>query len=190
MGILKWFNKQKYSGLGEVLSDIRQELKSLQPSDSSDIVWSKSANGMSAKLRGNNATSTQNELEDSPVQNSAYNGMFAVSLVGDTITVCDGGDPDSGTAGYYYFNGNLRHANSAVGIQPSVGWLCLKDSMLGQSGSFEIVTMLSSKPTGEDTTDYHPLARIDKNGETWAIRQVLKWQIPQMWAFASCDTQE
>ena len=119
-----------------------------------------------------------------------YDGMFAVKMDGDTITVCDGGDPDSGTAGYYYFNGNLRHANSAVGIQPSVGWLCLKDSMLGQSGSFEIVTMLSSKPTGEDTTDYHPLARISKNGETWAIRQVLKWQIPQMWAFASCDTQE
>ena len=57
MGMLKWFNKQKYSGLGEVLSSIRQELESLQPSDSSDIVWSKSANGMSAKFRGNNATS-------------------------------------------------------------------------------------------------------------------------------------
>lgn len=132
----------------------------------------------------------KNFLDDVPAAGGGYDGMFAVSLVGDTITVCDGGDPDSGTAGYYYFNGNLRHANSAVGIQPSVGWLCLKDSMLGQSGSFEIVTTLSSKPTGEDTTDYHPLARIDKNGEAWAIRQILKWQIPQMWAFASCDTQE
>ena len=100
MGMLKWFNKQKYSGLGEVLSSIRQELKSLQPSDSSDIVWSKNANGMIAKFRGNNATATQNELEESTSQPSGYNGYFTLKDVSTynedgtvkeyRVAVCDG----------------------------------------------------------------------------------------------------
>ena len=64
MGMLKWFNKEKYDGLPAVLGVIRQELKSLQPTDSFDIVWSKSANGMSAKLRNAQDRSNTEQSQD------------------------------------------------------------------------------------------------------------------------------
>lgn len=51
--MLKWFNKQSYITLGAALGDIQKELEALQPSDSSDIVWEKQANGITAKLRSN-----------------------------------------------------------------------------------------------------------------------------------------
>lgn len=51
--MLKWFNKQSYITLGAALGAIQKELEALQPSDSSDIVWEKQANGITAKLRSN-----------------------------------------------------------------------------------------------------------------------------------------
>lgn len=76
MSMLKWFNKEKYDGLPSVLGVIRQELKSLQPTDSSDIVWSKSANGMSAKLRnvhnGSNAEQSQDDYVHIPIGSTIF----------------------------------------------------------------------------------------------------------------------
>lgn len=99
MGLLKWFNKQKYSGLGDVLSDIRRELEALQPQDSTDIVWSKSANGVSAKFRGNTSASEMSEEQEDVVVSAGelqYKGAFAVRHVeGFTFEVYNGAYPEA-----------------------------------------------------------------------------------------------
>jgi hypothetical protein len=109
MGMLRWFNKESYDGIGEALNDIRKEIKALQPRDSSDIVWSTSNNGVTAKLRNTNANQT--ELNDTDMYDTIESGsMFQVQDISEydadtglkipKIQVIDGLNPDSDIAGY------------------------------------------------------------------------------------------
>lgn len=88
MGLLKWFNKDNYATLGEVLSVIRKELQALQPKDSSDIVWNLSEDGLSAQLRsssvGSQGTSEEGEIVYTPTDEDEYNGMFKLLPVSAT----------------------------------------------------------------------------------------------------------
>ena len=115
MGLLKWFNKDNYATLGEVLSVIRKELQALQPKDSSDIVWNLSEDGLSAQLRssnvGNQGTSEEGETVYTPTDTSnEYNGMHKLVLITDNsnpeapiykVCVCDGAtyNPNTQTSG-------------------------------------------------------------------------------------------
>lgn len=103
MGALQWFNKNKYSGLSEVLGAIKKELERLQPQDSQDIVWNKSATGISASIRRNGSGSeTASEVEEgAPQKSKKYKGQFAVELLeGNKFRVYDAGAPESTVAGY------------------------------------------------------------------------------------------
>lgn len=81
MGLLKWFNKSTYSGLGEALGAIRKELQALQPVDSADITWNKTSEGIQAVIRDKaTASSSTQSTEDStgnPIT-SEYTGYFKI----------------------------------------------------------------------------------------------------------------
>lgn len=102
MGLLKWFNKETYGGLGEVLGLVKKELESLQPQDSADIVWSKTHNGMSASIR-KVSTGSQTESGESGYVGSgsggAYTGFFkVVNKLNNTYAVIDGHSGASGSS--------------------------------------------------------------------------------------------
>ena len=84
MGKLRYFNKSKYNGLGDLLSDIKKELEALQPQDSADITWSLSSQGISAKLKKFSArsetTTESNEENVIQTKSDGYNGFFALSV--------------------------------------------------------------------------------------------------------------
>lgn len=124
------------------------------------------------------------------VKTAAYDGMFAVQFDGKTLSVVDGGDPNSGTAGWYYMNGNSRHIKKTTGIALKAGWLCLKDYRVNTTGEFEIIDTIPNKPETAGKADYHPIALITKSGDAWSVRQISKWQIPQLWTFEDCDSEE
>lgn len=119
-----------------------------------------------------------------------YRGYYAVEYDGKTISVFDGGAPDSGIAGYFYMNGELRDAKSAHGITPKTGFLCLKNGWSELHGSFEILERIPSKPSLYGKPDYHPIAIIKQAGTSFSVRQISKWEIPQLWTFAECETEE
>lgn len=108
MGKLRYFNKSEYNGLGDLLADIRKELEALQPNDSADIVWSKSANGISAKLKKFSAGSETGESnEDDTVQEGSteYTGDFAVTKTAEnTYTMRDGYTDIAGSISSKTFN--------------------------------------------------------------------------------------
>lgn len=118
---------------------------------------------------------------------SAYNGPFAVRFDGKTVSVINGEDPESAFAGYYYMNGEFREAKSKAGITPAAGYLCLKDWNISSENDYEIKLTVPSKPIKDGDPDYHPIARITRNGDTWSFRQVSKWEIPQLWTFEDCS---
>lgn len=99
MGLLRWFNKKRYSGIGEALTDIRKELQALQPTDSEDVVWSRQASGMSASLRTTNITeSTGNTAVDDVSDTKKY--QFKIVREGDTkVKVVNGFAPENSYAG-------------------------------------------------------------------------------------------
>ena len=119
-----------------------------------------------------------------------YDGFFAVQFDGKTLSVVDGGDPNSGTAGWYYMNGDIRHIKKTTGIALKAGWLCLKDYRVNTTGEFEIVDTIPNKPETVGKADYHPIALVTKSGDAWSVRQISKWQIPQLWTFEDCDSEE
>lgn len=121
---------------------------------------------------------------------AAYDGFFAVSMTDGKLSVTDGGDPESSTAGYFYFNGEIKKAQKQTGLTPKAGWLCLKADRVGRHGTFEIIDEIPSKPEKTGSYDYHPIAQIKKNGETFSVRQVSKWEIPQMWLFEDCESEK
>ena len=102
MGILKYFNKDEYSNLGDVFGYIKKELQALQVKDSADIVWSKSANGISASLRRNGVQNETQQESDTDIQvaDTSYNGYFTCKLLDRDendinnnqvrVAVCDG----------------------------------------------------------------------------------------------------
>lgn len=86
MGLLKWFNKSTYRGLGEVFGDIRKELQALQPVDSADITWNKTSEGIQAIIRDKATTSSSTQsAEDgiTTVVDSAYDGFHQLSIPPD-----------------------------------------------------------------------------------------------------------
>lgn len=121
---------------------------------------------------------------------AGYDGFFAVSMTDGKLSVTDGGNPDSGTAGYFYINGERKSAQKTVGISPSAGWLCLKADRIGRHGTFEIIDEIPSKPEKTGSYDYHPIAQIQKNGDVFSVRQISKWEIPQLWTFEDCESEE
>jgi hypothetical protein len=135
-------------------------------------------------------TSKKQEIISSSKKNVVYDGFFAVVVADEKISVIDGSDPSSETAGYYYINGKRRLAKKTSGIALKTGWLCLKDSNIGQNGEFEIVDTVPSKPETTGGYDYHAIAYISKNGDAFSIRQVSKWETPQLWTFEDCDSEE
>jgi hypothetical protein len=146
-----------------------------------------SSSGLASVLRSNHETQTAVAFIG---RGSVYDGFFAVGLADGKFSVFDGGDPQSSTAGYYFFNGESRWARKATGIAPAEGWLCLKDRISGSHGDYEIVATIPSKPTVYGSDDYHPLAYIKKVGESWTFRQVSKWEFPQLWSFEDCESEE
>jgi hypothetical protein len=89
--MLKHFNKPTYTSLGTALTDIRKELESLQPKDSSDIVWSHTNTGMSASVRINrsgNGMPTESTTEENTVQTTSdtgYNSYFKIVDMTETV---------------------------------------------------------------------------------------------------------
>lgn len=129
------------------------------------------------------ANSSLKEPWESP---GGYDGFFAVLFDGKTFSVVDGGDPESGNAGYCWVDGTSRSVSSASGVQPKEGFLCIKAYHIGQDCTFEIVDQFPSKPEKIGDPDYHPLAIVKKVGEQWTFRQISKWELPQLWIFADC----
>lgn len=119
MAGLRYFNKERYSDLGEALSDIRRELQALQVQDSSTVVWNKSANGMSARV-GTGAvgeTAQEAEMANAGTKESAYKGAFSVSFNADkTKLLVKGGHID--IYGVYYPDTELNiYADDVIGVR-------------------------------------------------------------------------
>lgn len=127
---------------------------------------------------------------DDPNIEDGYSGFFLVGFDGQKFSVVDGENPDSGTAGWFYINGEIRSCKSQKGITPKDGWLCLKATAAGTGGEFEILTDIPSKPEKAGKPDYHPIAKITKAGESWSFRQISRWEIPQLWTFEDCESEE
>lgn len=134
--------------------------------------------------------SNRQEIISSPKKNVVYDGFFAVQFNGKEISVIDGGDLDSETAGYFYMNGEIKSAKKQKGLTPKSGWLCLKADRIGRHGTFEIIDEIPSKPEKTGSYDYHPIAQIQKNGDVFSVRQISKWEIPQLWTFEDCESEE
>ena len=96
---LKYFNKSEYKSLNDALSDIRRELLSLCPTDTADVKWSRSLEGIKAYTkRMGGASSTPETVQDSV--DTQYEGMFALKLKyvdgkPSKIVVCDGATYDA-----------------------------------------------------------------------------------------------
>jgi hypothetical protein len=116
-----------------------------------------------------------------------YDGYFAVQFDGETFSVVDGGAPESGTAGYCWVNGEARTVASAKNIKPKNGFLSIKATHNSEKCSFEIVDKFPSKPESIEKPDYYPIAAIEQRSSQWTFRQIIKWEIPQLWIFADCE---
>jgi hypothetical protein len=116
----------------------------------------------------------------------AYDGYFLVVFENDTLSVVDGGAPEEGTAGRYYMNGYIRTAKRQAGIKPSAGWLCLR-AWAANKSEFSIISAIPNKPEKEGEPDCHPIAYISQKNGVWSVRQISKWEIPQLWTFENCE---
>lgn len=122
-----------------------------------------------------------------------YRGPFAVEYDGRTLSVFNGADPDSGSAGFFLLNGQYRWADSAFGISLSgiaTGWLFLCGNQISQKGTFALETHLPALPTTTGGDAYHPLAAIKKSGDNYTVCQISKWEIPHLWTFWDCEENE
>ena len=111
MGLLKWFNKERYSSLGDALGCIKKELEALQPQDSADVSWNRSANGISANIRKLSGGSEANNLtDDAGVQLPKYQFTIIDSSTDNetSISVINGNDPESEYAGRVHNYGNVN----------------------------------------------------------------------------------
>ena len=111
---LKFFNKDAYTSLGDALKDIKQELLSLCPKDSSNVRWQRGADGMSAIVKAGQSAADEGGavLEESTSQPSGYNGYFTLKDVSTynedgtvkeyRVAVCDGEtwDPETETSNH------------------------------------------------------------------------------------------
>lgn len=108
MSGLKYFNKDSYDSLGDALTAIRQELRSLCPKDSANVKWKRGADGMSISLGTQQAgSSAESVIADEVTSSSKYNGYFTLKDVSTynedgtvreyRVAVCDGESWDAET---------------------------------------------------------------------------------------------
>ena len=203
MGKLRYFNKSEYNGLGDLLAAVKKELEALQPQDSADIVWSKSANGISAKLKKFSAGSETGESnEDDTVQKGSteYNGYFKLILAesesGVTLRVVDGAT--------YKDENNLGGASTAkvnsqvFSIEPYVTMIdkstlvVLKytaPSSDGTAASLVIDTTLTELPSDNYINVYWQIGRVLKDADgKYSVSQDWIGGIPYMLWFSYCTT--
>ncbi len=166
MGVLKWFDKNEYKSLAEVLGVIKKELEALQPQDSSDITWSKSSNGISASLKNgsigasDNTSSDEDDTADDDV--AEYVGYFKIvsTKVSDEnatipqykIRVVDGAsyDAEKGTSdpSLYWYDGTQYQVKMwESGIVTSNFDIYVKHTIFGTGGIFIV------NRTAEGTTE-------------------------------------
>lgn len=126
-----------------------------------------------------------------------YDGPFTVALKNDRLSVswpARNGTFFSG-AGYAYVNGNGIACPEGSYITPREGFLYLRVSKVENVAQYDIDYIVSSStdiypmPVSGDLgsyTCYYPLAFISESESGWKIDQIVRWTIPQLWAFGTC----
>lgn len=157
MGTLRWFNKNKYTSLGDVLGAIKKELEALQPSDSSTVKWDKTSTGISASIIGSTGASADNTSDEETSVRSvplAYDGYFTIKQLEQTeedrkndqirAIVCDGktwdDDTQTSSNSYARINGVVSgYAATPVVITQLNRYIVLRYSFANNTASIMTV---------------------------------------------------
>ena len=120
--------------------------------------------------------------------------MFTVSLEmsedGETATA-------SVSGGMLFFNNIfVPECPEKKGISIQEGLFCIKAEQIGERSvdiSYEIKSSLEGFPVMKNENNspiaYYPVAKITQEEEgNWTVNQIIRWQIPHLWAFGPCTT--
>ena len=144
--------------------------------------------------RGDNSTcKVDGNVVTAFVQDTEYNGPFKVSLKTDGETTADV------TGGMIFFNRIfVADCPEKKYITVDEGFLCIKAEQIGESSvdiDYEIVEKVNDFPVMENANDspiaYYPIAKITQSddGGSWTVEQLIRYQIPHLWAFGPCTTE-
>ena len=118
-----------------------------------------------------------------------YTGMLKVTLENGNLKIRDGMDPTASVAGFLYYNQIYRECPAAE-LSPSDGFLCVRCNSAGSVG-YEIKQTPPNMPILQNATDddtaYYPIARIKSEGNSYTIRQLLRYSPPILTAWGPCD---
>ena len=120
---------------------------------------------------------------------AVYTGMLKVTLESGKLRIRDGMDPTAEVAGFLYHNQKYRECPAAE-LSPEEGFLCVSCNSAGDV-RYSIESAPPDMPilettTADDTAKY-PIALIKKDGNSYSIRQLLRYAPPIMYAFGPCD---
>lgn len=121
--------------------------------------------------------------------------MFTVSLKtdGETTTA-------EVTGGMIFFNRIfVSECPEKKSIPVQAGFFCIKAEQDGENSvlvDYEIKTSIDGFPVMENEEDspvaYYPIAKITQSDDdgSWTVEQIVRYQIPHLWAFGPCSGEE
>lgn len=195
--MLKHFNRSTYTSLGDALGDIRKEFESLQPKDSTDIVWSHQNSGISATLRlskTGNGMPTEAITEENitqPVVSGGYNSYFKIIDASETaedgtvthkVSIVDGYDRGSNRCKVNNKVYDLQYHTEAV-TATSIIALRFSSSAQKVEYYFSTDTLL---PDDTSAYSYCQLGTVTIKDSVMAIQQDHLCGIAQMFWYDVC----
>ena len=124
-----------------------------------------------------------------------YDGPFKVSLKtdGETTTA-------EVTGGMIFFNRIfVSECPEKKSISVQEGFFCIRAEQDGENSvlvDYEIKNSIDGFPIMENEEDspvvYYPVAKIAQSddGGSWTVEQIVRYQIPHLWAFGPCSGEE
>lgn len=122
-----------------------------------------------------------------------YDGPFKVTLKNK------GGTTAEISGGMLYFNRIfVPDCPEKTSIPVQEGFLCIKAEQENEttvSVDYEVVENPGDFPAMSDNSDsaivFYPVAKISgSDSDGWTVKQILRHQIPHLWAFGPCDEGE
>ena len=146
--------------------------------------------------RGDNSTcKVDGNVVTAFIPDVEYDGPFKVSLKTDgEMTTAEV------TSGMIFFNRIfVSECPEKESISVQEGFFCIRAEQDGENSvlvDYEIKNSIDGFPVMEKEEDspvvYYPVAKIAQSddGGSWTVEQIVRYQIPHLWAFGPCSGEE